>query len=511
MVVMVVEVAQNTNFCYVKNIGWFFGWRASRCYIELQINRFGMIIVHVSAECYPMAKAGGLGDVVGALPKYQQRAGHNAKVVMPMYRTRFLETNTWEVVHKGNTNLADYFFDYTIIRETTNKLGFELYLVDIYGLLDREKIYGYDDDPQRFTAFQIAVVDWLTAWDHRPDIVHVHDHHTGLIPFMMQHCYRYKQLASVRIVLTIHNAQYQGWMGWERSVFLPPYDPWKAGLLDWNNTINPLACGIKCAHRVTTVSWSYLEELRYMSNGLEALFEYEKGKCSGILNGIDTQVWDPAHDAYIKYDYTLQDVAAGKQKNKAELCEVFGLDVQKPLFIFIGRLVGEKAADLLPAVIGDALYHIGRRMSFLVLGSGDPYVEAHLNQLRSIAQADYNAYIGYNEGLSHLMYAGADFLLMPSRVEPCGLNQMYAMRYGTVPLVRNTGGLRDTVRDIGQPDGYGFLFNHATVGDITHAIWRAVEFYSDNERLQQARERMMQLDFSWEHSVQQYLDLYNSI
>lgn len=470
-----------------------------------------MIILHVSAECYPMAKAGGLGDVVGALPKYQQLAGHTAKVVMPMYRTRFLDANSWEVVHKATTNLGDYFFDYTIIRETSSKLGFELYLVDIFGLLDRDKIYGYDDDPQRFTAFQIAVVDWLSGWDHQPDVVHAHDHHTGLIPFMMQHCYRYRHLASIRTVFTIHNAQYQGWMGWERSVFIPHYNLEKAGLLDWNDTINPLASGIKCAHRVTTVSWSYLEELRYMSNGLEALFEYEKGKCSGILNGIDAQVWNPAADTYLKHDYTVSTSVAGKQKNKSELCDVFGLDPQKPLFIFIGRLVGEKAADLLPAVIDDSFYHIGRRMNFLVLGSGDPHVEAQLNQLRSQSQSDYNAYIGYNEGLSHLMYAGADFLLMPSRVEPCGLNQLYAMRYGTMPLVRNTGGLRDTVRDMNLQDGFGFVFKQATVGDITHAIWRAIGLYANKPLLQQSIERMMQLDFSWEKSVQQYLTLYHSI
>ncbi|HMO33727.1 MAG TPA: glycogen/starch synthase [Lacibacter sp.] len=470
-----------------------------------------MTIVHVTAECYPVAKAGGLGDVAGALPKYLQQAGHDAKVIMPMYRTRFLEANEWEVVHKGYTNLGDYFFDYTVIRETSNKLGFELYLVDIYGLLDRDKIYGYDDDAQRFTAFQIAVVDWMSYWNYRPDVVHVHDHHTALIPFMMQHCYRYNSLRSIPTILTIHNAQYQGWMGWERSVFLPPYDAWKTGLLDWENTINPLACGIRCANRVTTVSHSYLDEMRSASNGLEPLFEYEKGKCSGILNGIDADVWNPAADTYLRNDYTIAAAAEGKAKNKQELCDVFGLDPAKPLFIFIGRLVGEKAADLLPAVIGDSFHHIGREMTFLVLGSGDPQVEGELNGLRSLSQGDYNCYIGYNEGLSHLMYAGADFLLMPSRVEPCGLNQLYAMRYGTVPVVRNTGGLRDTVLDMGAPGGYGLLFNDASVGDITHAIWRALGLYQDAERLQAARTTMMGLDYSWEKTVQQYIDLYTAV
>jgi starch synthase len=151
-----------------------------------------MEIIHVSAECYPVAKAGGLGDVVGSLPKYQNKLGHIAKVIMPMYRTKFLVENLFSVVHKGAFGLANYWFDYTIIKETTNRLGFDLYLVDIFGLLDREKVYGYDDDSIRFTAFQIAVVDWISKWEHRPDVVHVHDHHTALIPFMMQNCFAHK-------------------------------------------------------------------------------------------------------------------------------------------------------------------------------------------------------------------------------------------------------------------------------------------------------------------------------
>ena len=154
-----------------------------------------MEIIHVSAECYPVAKAGGLGDVVGALPKYQNLSGHIAKVVMPMYRTKFLYNNQWDVVHKGQIHMGYWGLDYTVIRERTNALGFDLYLVDINGLLDREKIYGYDDDSERFTAFQIAVVDWIAQWQHQPDIMHVHDHHTGLIPFMMKHCIAYQHLS----------------------------------------------------------------------------------------------------------------------------------------------------------------------------------------------------------------------------------------------------------------------------------------------------------------------------
>jgi starch synthase len=470
-----------------------------------------MEILHVSAECYPVAKAGGLGDVVGALPAYQNRLGHVAKVVMPMYRTKYLYAHDWEVVHKGGANLGHWWFEYTVIKEADNSQGFDLYLVDINGLLDREKIYGYEDDTERFVAFQIAVVDWLLHWQHRPDVVHVHDYHTGFIPFMMQHCLGYRSLSGIPSVLTIHNAQYQGQFGWDRSIFIPAWDSWKRGMLEWQNAINPLASGIKCAWKVTTVSNSYLDELKYMSNGLEALFEYEKGKCTGILNGIDTVVWDPATDKYLDDRFKLSEAEKGKAANKAFLCDAFGLDPAKPLFIFIGRLVGEKAADILPAVISDSFKHIGREMNFLVLGSGEPEVEAQLNELKYQSWGDYNVFIGYNEKLSHQMYAGADFLLMPSRVEPCGLNQMYAMRYGTVPLVRRTGGLRDTVVDVGDPGGYGITFTNATVGDVTHGIWRALRLYEDKKKMKEVRKTMMQLDNSWDKSAAEYISLYKSL
>jgi starch synthase len=470
-----------------------------------------MEILHVSAECYPMAKAGGLGDVVGALPKYQNALGHVAKVVMPMYRTQFLYNNEWVVDAKGSTNMGNLFFDYTIIKEQTNKLGFDLYLVDINGLTDREKIYGYNDDTERFTAFQIAVLHWVNQWEHLPSVIHCHDHHTGLIPFMMKYSFAFAKLAQVPSIVTIHNAQYQGWMGWDKSTYIPAYDTWKAGLLEWAGTINPLASAVKCSWAVTTVSWSYLEELRQQANGLEALFEYEKGKCYGILNGIDADVWDPATDNYLTVNYDATTVAEGKAANKAALCERFGLQPDLPLFVFIGRLVGEKAADVLPDAILSAMYRHPNKASFLILGSGDPSLEDRFKSMASAFTGKYNAFIGYNEALSHLMYAGADFLLMPSRVEPCGLNQMYAMKYGTVAMVRNTGGLRDTVTDMGDWQGWGIRFNQATAQDVGQAIDRAIEVFNDTTQLNWMRQHMMQIDHSWESSVQQYIEVYQKV
>jgi starch synthase len=470
-----------------------------------------MEIIHISSECYPVAKAGGLGDVVGALPKYQTDLGHIAKVIMPMYRTKFLYQNHWDLVHEGGQYLGSKWFHYSIIKEKTNKLGFDLFLIDINGLLDRDKIYGYDDDTERFVAFQIAACDWLSKWTHRPDVIHCHDHQSGLVPFMVKYCYAFNHLASVRTIFTIHNAEYQGWMGWNKVHYLPHFDNWKTGMLEWGDAINALASGVKCAWKVTTVSPSYMQELKQHANGLEALFHYETGKCSGILNGIDTDVWDPATDPLISKNFDVQTVKEGKKKNKKELCDRFGLEEEAPLIIFIGRLVGEKAADVLPDAMRHTLYHQNHGANFLILGSGDPFVEGRIEEVKHEYPSNINTYIGYNEALAHLMYAGADFLLMPSRVEPCGLNQMYALRYGTVPMVRSVGGLKDTVKDFGDWHGYGIRFYHANLHDISDSVARAIDLYNNKRDLfNWMRGYMMQIDHSWNTSALEYIKLYQS-
>jgi starch synthase len=466
-----------------------------------------MEIIHVSAECYPIAKVGGLGDVVGALPKYQNKLGHFAKVVMPAYETRFMRENEFEVVYDGWGKLGFQNFTVRIFREKTNKLGFDLFLVHIAGLTDRPQVYGYPDDTERFLAFQIAVLDWMAQWEHLPQVVHCHDHHTGLIPFMMSNCIRYRKLSLVPSVLTIHNAQYQGQFGWGKLHYIPAFDTWKSGQLDWKGDINPLAAAIKCAWRITTVSPSYLDEISYQANGLETLLAQERGKSTGILNGIDNDVWDPAQDQMLHKKITLKTVESAKKANKAAICGVFNLNPENPLFTFIGRLVGEKGADLLPEIFYNALHQANGQISVLVLGSGDPQVEARLSQLKDHFPGHYNAYIGYNEALSHQIYGSADFLLMPSRVEPCGLNQLYALRYGTIPIVRRIGGLKDTVIDIGD-GGFGICHDQTSVWDVGHAMGRAIELYQDKKRVKEIRKTMMQIDHSWDKAAQEYIDLY---
>lgn len=466
-----------------------------------------MEIIHLSAECYPVAKVGGLGDVVGALPKYQNKLGHFAKVVMPAYDTKFLRENEFESVYEGWSKLGFHSFPVKILREVTNKLGFDLFLVQIHGLTDRQMVYGYDDDTERFLAYQIAVLDWICQWEHRPDLVHCHDHHTGLVPFMMSNCEQFKRIRQVPTVLTIHNAQYQGQFGWNKLYYIPSFDLWHAGQLGWNGAINPLAAAIKASWRVTTVSPSYLDEISHRANGLESLLSQERAKSAGILNGIDNEVWNPQTDAMLEKKYTIRTVDNGKRANKEALCRVFNLNPDKPLFTFIGRLVGEKGADLLPDIFYNALMQAKGEINVLVLGSGDPQVEGRLNHLKEQFPGSYNVYIGYNEQLSHQIYAGADFLLMPSRVEPCGLNQMYALRYGTIPIVRRIGGLKDTVIDIGD-GGFGVCHDQTSTWDVNHAIQRAFDLYQDQKRVKQIRKFMMQLDHSWDAAAQQYIDLY---
>ncbi|WP_207429245.1 glycogen synthase [Pedobacter sp. SYSU D00535] len=472
-----------------------------------------MNVIHLSAECYPVAKVGGLGDVVSALPKYQQSAGVNAIVVLPYYDRKFVQENEFEVIFRSEVSMGDWSSRFEVLKEKTDKLGFPLHLIRIPGLLDRPEIYSYPDETEQFVAFQLAFLEWLTKFEVRPDIIHCHDHHTGLVPFLLNYSYRYNHLSDIPTVLTIHNAQYQGWISWDKFNYLPDVDPSKTGLLEWNNCINPLATAVKCCWRYTTVSPSYLKELSYNSNGLEALFEMEKAKGVGIINGIDTDVWNPATDAMIPATYDTDSAGKGKTANKKAICKEFGLTATKPLIAFIGRLVGEKGADLLPQALTTALsaLKLKGKANILILGSGEPAIEDALSGLRTSFPKSYNVFIGYNEALSHQIYAGADFLLMPSRVEPCGLNQLYSLRYGTIPIVRSTGGLIDTVIDISEPDGYGICFQEATADEISHAILRAVELYQNSEQVSLLRSRMMSLNYSWHQSANQYIELYNSL
>lgn len=468
-----------------------------------------MTIFHLSTECYPVAKVGGLADVVGALPKYQNKIKEvNAKVVMPWYNKHFVYDYDFEVVFDGFIHQGSNMLQVQVMKETTDVLGFELFMVKIPGLLDRENPYGYEDESFQFLAFQQGILHWLTAMKIRPDVLHCHDYHTGLVPFMIENCYEFEFLKGVKTIGTIHNGEYQGMMSWDMVNCMPAFDHHKWGLLDWNGFINPLASMIKCCSAFTTVSEGYLEELFVSFRGLESLVREEFSKAYGIINGIDTDVWNPQTDPMIDFNFNSKNALKIKKKNKAKLCKEYGLNPELPLFAFIGRFATEKGADLLPDLIWRSIKQSFGGLNIIVLGSGNAYIEQQLKELDSV-YSNFATDIGYKEHLSHKIYASADFLLMPSRVEPCGLNQMYAMRYGTVPVVSYTGGLRDTVKDI-TTGGSGLNFTYPGVDDIIHAMSRGVNIYKNKAQMDELVLSNMKFDFAWEKSAEKYLTLYKN-
>jgi starch synthase len=461
-------------------------------------------ILHISAECYPIAKIGGLADVVGALPKYQKELGTKSSVVMPFYNNKFTQENSFEKIHEHFIALGHKYYNFKVLKLTDHPLDFDLFCIDIPNLIYKEYVYS-NDDTERFLAFQIATLDWVLTLKEEPDIIHTHDHHTGLIPFMMLQSFKYETLKTIPTVFTIHNAQYQGWFSHEKVNLIPPFNFEKVGLIDWAGSINSLAAAIKCAWKVTTVSPSYMEELKLKANGLEDLLNHESAKCIGILNGIDGNVWNPETDEKLIKNYATSSVISGKNIHKKWLCEAFNLDIKKPLFVFIGRLVGEKGADLFPEIFKKAL--AGNNISILLLGAGSKETEEELTKL---PKKNFNTFIGYDEKLAHTMYAGADFLLMPSRVEPCGLNQMYSLRYGTVPVVNAIGGLKDTIIDIEKEGGFGIVHNGVTVEKVTAAIAKATTYYSRKE-FNKNLKIIMEIDHSWNNSAKEYVHLYKSL
>ncbi|NND07948.1 MAG: glycosyltransferase [Saprospiraceae bacterium] len=472
-------------------------------------------ILHISAECYPAAKTGGLADVVGALPKYLNEAQVRAQVIIPKYDLLWINEQNWQEVYTGSVWMGYYDQPFRILSISQEVLGFELLSVELLGKFDRPGIYAdphghpYGDDVDRFVSFQKAVLKWVQQLEKVPDILHCHDHHTGFIPFFTKHCPEYQSLSKIPTVFTIHNGKYHGDFGWDLRYMLPHFDNWVGGLIEWQGRINPLAAGIKSCWKLTTVSNTYLEELRTDSGGLEWLFREEAHKSMGILNGIDTVVWDPSTDPSLSF--TLKkSVSNFKRENKKPIIAEYGLDPALPLISFIGRFAIEKGADVLPDLVYQT-FDNNFPVNLFILGSGDPTITGALNGMQPRYAGKFNTFIGYNEDLAHQIYAGSDFLFMPSRVEPCGLNQMYALRYGTIPIVRRTGGLQDSVVDIGDEGGSGIMFNHVLTGDILHAFYRATVLFGDKKKFKQVQGNNMQLDFSWQKSASIYVSIYKEL
>lgn len=469
----------------------------------------------LSAECYPAAKVGGLADVVGALPKYiNLEEFHTCNVVMPHYGITWFNNADFKKIHqgsilsKGEKRLGLKPKQYEIRELLKPDLGFTLYAIHLPGLFDRNGIYAennqfFDDEPERNLAFQRAYLDWISD-KSKPDIIHCHDHHVGLIPYMIKHCDIYKKLASIPTVFTIHNGQYHGAFSWDLEYLIPESDDQNKGLLDWNSSINSLSSAIRCAWKVNTVSPQYMIELQEQSTYFRDLYKLEKEKSTGILNGIDHQIWDPKTDTYLDI-HLKRSLSVFKNHHKKSLCRRFGLDPKKPLLSFIGRFATEKGVDVIVDYLKTIHFSKGQ---FLILGTGDSKLEEDFRKLSSTKQKLVHAELKYDEGLAHQIYAGSDFLLMPSRVEPCGLNQMYAMRYGTIPIVHAVGGLENSIRPITDPRPTGIKFKGLTVSNFKKTIDIACDIYDDQSRFKNIQNNAFQEDFSWEASSKNYLKLY---
>ena len=451
--------------------------------------------------------------MVGALPIYLPKFGIDASVIIPKYANAWISKQKTKILFESSFILGSEKINFAIEERTGDDLGFTLYFVDIPGKFDRANVYlakdgnAYPDEIKRYISFQRSVLEYLIKGKQSFDLLHCHDHMTGLISFMTKHHKSYKSLKDTPIVFTIHNGQYRGNFDWSNSELLGDYDTEKDGLLDWDGQIHSLATGIKCSWKVTTVSPSYMEELQHDFDNLTSLVRFEKYKSSGIINGIDSNVWDPRTDPLIE-KHLKRSARVFKRENKKVLARDFDFSEKRPLVSFIGRFAYEKSADLLAGAFRQYLKYYDN-VQFFILGSGDKEIEEAIVRLADDHPGNVKAVIAYNEKLAHQIYAASDFILMPSRFEPCGLNQMYAMRYGTIPMVRHTGGLKDTVPDIGD-GGNGISFLRANEEDIIYSLGRAVELYEDKLNFELLINKIMKLDFSWNRSAELYSDLYKS-
>lgn len=472
-------------------------------------------VLHISTECYPAAKAGGMGDVVGALPIYQNKEKTNASVIIPHYDNKWIRSRSFDTISKGKFKLGDNDQEYQINQLKNNSLGFSFYTVSLPGLFDRPNIYlnengnAYHDEISRNISFQRAILEWLMEENVQFDLLHCHDHMTGLIPFILQYSPTFKKLKKTPTFFTIHNGQYRGVMEWKHAGLLPPLPEENKGLLDWDGEIHSLACAIKCADRITTVSPSYMLELINDFDTLTSLMKNEKSKSLGVLNGIDNTLWDPSYDPMLPI-HLKKSISRFKSSNRRTLAEEHDFEIgDKALVSFIGRFAYEKGADLLAGAFDKYLFQ-NDDIHFFILGSGDKTIETDIIELGKKYPNNVTSVIAYNEQLAHHIYGASDFILMPSRFEPCGLNQMYAMRYGTIPIVRSTGGLKDTVPDIGD-EGNGISFLRATEEDIVYSLGRIQPLYKNKKELKALREKIMSLDFDWTQSARKYIEEYKKI
>lgn len=475
-----------------------------------------MKVLYAASEAVPFCKTGGLADVAGSLPPALAAQGVETAVILPLYR---------RVKERFADQLTFLCYDYVDLAWrhaycglfSLKKDGVTWYFLDNEQYFGRPELYGCADDGERFGFFSRAVVKMLDHLDFWPDVIHCNDWQTALIPiYLKDDGVREERYRSVRTVLTIHNIEYQG-----------RYDPYCLGDLfgldrGWvddgtlllDGDLNLLKGAILTADAVNAVSPTYAQELKnpYFAHRMEGILTQCGYKLSGVLNGIDMKLYDPAADPRIAANYTAEDVS-GKAADKAALQKALGLrpEPETPIIAMVSRLVTHKGLDLIREVMGDIME---LPVQFVLLGSGDAAYEDFFRHAAERWPERMAIRLGYDEALSMAIYAGADLFLMPSRSEPCGLSQMIAMRYGTVPIVRETGGLKDTVQpyEAWRDAGTGFTFANYSSADMLHVLREAAYLYKDYpDAFARLRRRAMERDFSWNRSAGDYLKIYAAV
>ena len=465
-------------------------------------------VAFLSAELYPYAKTGGLADVAAALPKALAKAGHKVTVFVPRYGT--IPYPAGEFAGSVHVPVDDVHRSAGFYLQTLGR-GVTVVFVEHPPFFDRPSLYGYDDDRLRFAFFSRAAIEYFRSRGERPDVFHAHDWHTGLLPVYLKSFYwNDPTLYRSPTVFTIHNIAYQGNFGPETVDVLGL--PWHLGrdALKYDGGVSYMKGGILFSEVVNAVSPQYARQIQTpeMGYGLDGLLRARAADLVGILNGVDYDEWDPRADPLIAKSYTAKNLS-GKAECKADLLRAFGLPAQPdlPVVGIVSRLVHQKGFDIVVRAWYDLLQ---RPLRMVVLGTGEPGVQDGFRALAARAPDRFAVRLAYDTTLAHKVEAGADMFLMPSRFEPCGLTQMYSLRYGTVPVVRATGGLVDTVEpwDPGTRTGTGFRFDHPDGTGMMWALDAALAAYQDREAWTQLMKNGMARDFSWTRSARDYVELY---
>lgn len=472
-------------------------------------------ILFVASEAVPFASSGGLGDVIGSLPSALVSASGgetDVRVIMPLYGSMR------EEYRASLTKICETYISLSWRRQylgiyKLEKNGVIYYFLDNEYYFKRPTLYGSYDDGERYAFFCRAVMESLPIIDFFPDVLHAHDWQSALTVIYLKRRYAHEEgYKDIKTVFTIHNIAYQGVYGHEILGDVFDLDNSDREIVDYSGAINLMKGAIVCADRVSTVSPTYALEILSprFSNGLHYVLEQNKGKLIGILNGIDTDYYNPETDPELYANFTSGDLS-GKAESKKQLQSFVGLkeDPNVPVVAIISRLTGHKGIDIVMLAADEIL---SNDIQLIVLGQGDYTYENYFWHLADSNKGRVSTLLMYNKEVSKKIYAGADLFLMPSKSEPCGLAQMIASRYGTVPIVRETGGLYDSIKDVGNSDGgNGFTFANYSAEDLAGAVKRAVTMYGNKEQWIPFVEKVMNVDFSWDKSAVEYIKMYNDL